>query len=532
MTSPTVPSHILFFGDSLTDEHNVHDLTERTAILTLPVESAGYTEAFTNGAVHAAVATDLLGIGRENYAVGYAHAVGSLTVEEYVSSRLGGQVQGLDPIRPDATEADLDYDLYLGGQVARYRADAETAAPAKGTAAAFLIGLNDYSGFVPSNQLTAPIEAALLVQGVVGNTIRAAEQVAETGVETVLLYTMPSFRFFPLSAQTPDDLLALGDTLVAAHNDLLSRGAGELEDAGVTVGWIDFNRLAGDIMADPGTFGLRPDLFGQPVLLGSGGNPTLVEQPDGSYDGVFVANPAVAGVDRDQIGFFDIVHPTAAVHGMLGAFTAATLTSETHFFGGGNDVVLGGARQDLVLAGAGNDRVLAGARADVVLAGRGDDSVAAGHGDDIVAGGSGNDLLFGGNGNDVLATGAGRDRALGGRGADLLIDGAGLDTLHGGAGADAFVFVDPKLRGAEVSDADGGCMSGDRGADTLYLLLGADTRVAVEAELRDGARVQHLETIGLETHGIERVVFLESAEELAAIETPARIDEAALWGFV
>lgn len=523
---------IVWFGDSLTDPRNVHDLTARTTIVTLPAQSAGYTTAFTNGPVHAEVVTDLLGVEDDNYAVASARAVGRQTVEEYVEERFGGQIEGVDVIRPDAAEADLEFDLNLGGQVDRYLEDAATEDPAADSAAAFLIGLNDYSSFEPGNAFTAPFEAAALVADVVGATVEAAEAVAGTGIETILFYTMPSFRFFPLSTLQSDDLLNLGDQLVQAHNFALAQGADRLEDrADVEVEFIDFARLAREIMSDPETFGLRPDLFDQPLVLGTGANGQLVELPGGGYDVAFEMNPATAGVDPDAIAFMDFVHPSAAVHGILGAFTAASLRSKTDFAGGTDDAVAGTAGCDLVLSGKGDDRIATKAAEDVILAGGGNDGAAAGSGADIVVGGRGRDTLEGGGGADVLADGAGNDLCRGGRGADLLIDGSGLDTLGGGRGRDAFVFVDPTLRPAPTGE-DGGLFLGGRNTDTLYLILDAATRSTVEAELASATGRQSLASIGVETRGIEDFVFLDAEDDLTTIRTGARLEEADLWGLI
>lgn len=521
---------LVWFGDSLTDESNIHDVTERTTIVALPVQSAGYSTAFTNGEVHASFTSDLLAVGHDNYAVGYGHALGSLTVEEYGEDRFGGQIDGLDIFRPDASQEDLDYDLYLGGQVERFLEDTAVEGPVENSAAAFLIGLNDYSEFRPSNQITASVEAAALVAGVVGATVQAASTVAETGVETILFYTMPSFRFFPLSSQQSEDILKLGDQLINAHNTGLEQGAALLErTTDAEVEFIDFNRLADELMDDPETFGLRSDLFDQPALLGTGGNPMLVERQDGTYDATFPANPAVDGVDLDQLAFFDFIHPTAAVHETLGAFTALSLTSKTIFKDGGDDAINGTKRSDLVLSGSGSDRVETGAGNDAILAGLGADTLFAGGGHDIVSGGSGNDFLRGGGGHDVIADGTGDDKSRGGRGNDLLIDGNGFDTLDGGRGEDAFLFVDATLRVGDTEDA-GGVMKGGRGFDTAYFLVEDATREIMEGQIVEGETCQSFASLGLTTKEIESYVFLDPAEDLGVLSAGTRQVEAELWG--
>ncbi len=520
----------IFFGDSLTDPTAIHDLTTRTTIVTIPSPNLGYGRAFSNGDVHADVLTDLLGAASANYAVGGAKALGSLTFEQYVDARIGAQDPGLDVFLPGASLEDLGFDLHFGAQIGRYLSDAAATPPAPGTVAGIFIGLNDYSEFVPSSPETAPAEAAALVQAVVTATISGAAAVAATGVETIALYTMPNFRLFPFSQLQAPEALALGDAVIAAHNAGLVQGAALLEAEGANVEFIDVNRITAEVRADPTTFGFRPELMLQPTILGTGGNPVLVEQPDGSYLGVYPTNPAVAGVDPDQIPFWDLIHPSAALHGVLGVFSAESLTSDTVFLTEENDSHAGTLGDDLVLGGAGNDLIHTRSGNDVILAGTGDDLASGGRGADIVAGGSGRDLLFGGRGDDVLADGAGSDRSVGGAGRDLLIDGLGQDLLCGGAGADAFVFVAATLKGQSL-DGNGGRFHGGAGRDTLYLVVDDALRTVVEAEIVDGAKAQTLASIDVRTCGIERLVLL-GPDDALDIAGGARVDEADLWGLI
>lgn len=520
-------SRIYFFGDSLTDQGRMHDLSAATAVATIPVTGAGYTGAFSNGPVHAEVLAGLLGAEAANYAVGGAKAVGVQTVEDYLTPRLGGQIPGLDIFRDDADPAALATDINLGGQVGAFVGDVlGGAAPPPGAAAAFLVGANDYSEFRPTSPETALAEATALVQAVVGNTIASAAAAVQRGVETVVLYTMPNFRFFPLAGLQTEELLALGDQLIAAHNAGLAQGGkAALEAMGATVEVVALDRMSAEIMADPETFGLDAALFRAPLLLGTGGNPRLVEGPGGEVAAVFAPNPAVAGVDPERVAFIDFAHPGESVHATWGAFGAASLTSETFLMGAGDDRVVGTRGADLVLAGAGDDAISGLAGADVVLAGLGDDRVGGGAGADILSGGAGDDVLCGGCGADVLAGGPGDDRAYGGRGSDALIAAGGFDLLFGGRGDDVFILA----QGA----AEGGRMAGGAGADTLYLVVDAATRAAVEAEWSAGANRQKLDAVGLETSGIETLVFLDpDSDWVLDVATPAPLDQAALWGLL
>lgn len=66
----------------------------------------------------------------------------------------------------------------------------------------------------------------------------------------------------------------------------------------------------------------------------------------------------------------------------------------------------------------------------------------AGAGNDIVFGGAENDLIRGDAGSDLLYGGAGDDTLNGGEGADILMGGAGKDTLYGGTGNDILLGGD------------------------------------------------------------------------------------------
>src|SRR5690606_31848077 len=63
-----------------------------------------------------------------------------------------------------------------------------------------------------------------------------------------------------------------------------------------------------------------------------------------------------------------------------------------------------------------------------------------GSGNDVMDGGAGDDVLSGGSGNDALEGGAGDDILAGGSGNDILHGGLGDDVLTGGEGDDIFVF--------------------------------------------------------------------------------------------
>ena len=104
---------------------------------------------------------------------------------------------------------------------------------------------------------------------------------------------------------------------------------------------------------------------------------------------------------------------------------------------GGNDVIIGADRNDLLSGGLGDD---------VLIGSGGDDALYGGGGNDYLQGGTGNDSLFGGDSNDYLQGGAGNDKLTGGNGADTFAWSSGQDEiLDFEIGTDKIAFNDPSL---------------------------------------------------------------------------------------
>ncbi len=109
--------------------------------------------------------------------------------------------------------------------------------------------------------------------------------------------------------------------------------------------------------------------------------------------------------------------------------------------GQGNDLLNGSAMLTMGISfvargGEGNDIILGGGGDDVLLGEDGRDIILGGNGNDTVFGGDGNDIILGQNGNDTLNGNDGNDIILGGNGNDTIDGGAGFDILNGGAGTD------------------------------------------------------------------------------------------------
>jgi len=519
---------IVYFGDSLTDNGTIFEITSQILAVPFPLASAGYQGVFSDGLVYSQTAPELLGIGEvENFAVGGARALGSRPISE-----IGGGA--LDPLQIPGADPDLlAFDIDFGGQVGRFLAG-ETADPFSGsTTASILIGLNDLAAFAADTGPDPVAAGTALVENIVLTTLGAAQSlVVQGGVDRVVLYTYPDASFFPFSQFLDPALQPLADLLIQGHAAGLEAGAAQLNAAGIETIIVPLAEITGEISADLGTFGfLNPG----PVLFGSATDPTVTVTPDG-IEFSFPENPAVEGLDADQIVFYDLLHPTAATHGIFAAFSEAVLEDETHFLTDDNDRLSGTRDDDFVLAKGGDDHLRTGWGDDVAFGGLGDDVIKAGRGDDIAAGGSGDDHIRGGWGADVVAGNAGDDWLSGGRGNDILIDGLGSDYAFGGRGNDVFLYTEAALIGGETG-SDHDVFFGGWGYDTLYLAVSEDIRADVEADAATSFfGINHIDALNLTLFGIEEIVVVDDRQDLASVSVDGdqedQLAAADLWGLV
>ena len=420
-------------------------------------------------------------------------------------------------------EAVFAHNINLSGQVADLVAATSAQPPSADSALVSLIGLNDLRGLVATFDPGDPADLIGVLQtagGIVQANLAVAHTAFDLGIGTVIFETLPAASFFPVANELPPQLQAIGDAAVDVVNLGLQAGAFALRLQGHDVRVVDTARMADEISADPGTFGFLS--LDEPTLLGNGRG---VE---------FAFNPAAPPLE--QTAFFDVLHPTTNLHGVLGVFSAESLTSRTDFRGGGNDFIIGRSGDDLVLAGAGNDQASLGAGNDILLSGLGNDVADGGQGSDLMAGGAGNDRLSGGVGSDVLAGNAGDDTLNGGAGHDALIDGLGSDTLSGGAGDDWFFATQAQLLGGSGTDIDH--FDGGAGFDTLALLLAPATLAVEQAAVADFVPGQSFtfSSMNLTITGIERIVlttqFGFDDVPLPGGDLGERLHEADLFGFV
>ena len=318
------------------------------------------------------------------------------------------------------------------------------------------------------------------------------------------------------------DMVDAGDNAAGTDDDVIDAGAG---DDRVLAGAGDDTVYGGD-GADTLDGGADDDSLeggeGADSILGGDGNDTVRAgngddtviggAGDDSLFG-FTGNDSVSGGDGN-----DFINTRAETgvgvpdRGYPGFYTGDTDTAndrDTVDGGAGNDTILTGDDNDLVMGGLGADSIDGGFDDDTLLGQAGNDTILGNEGRDSIDGGAGDDLIYGGltlgeadalnltddvdlvpdNNIDTLFGGDGNDTIYGMDDADVLYGGSGNDLLDGGidndsvfgeAGADTLIggHGDDVLDGGSGDDS----VTGGAGNDTLTGGDPADTPPALAPE--------------------------------------------------
>lgn len=504
---------IVFFGDSLSDSGNFYDQTDGILPGFARDEIGDADGQISNGLVWTQQIDAVIGSeGVINYAVAGAEASGTQAIGDFLGESFPPFLFLVD--RDDPV---LDWDMNLGAQVDRFLAD--TAGEDLGAySAVIMIGGNDFANL----DLTGSIEDTLAIaqpvaDAVLENTMSAVTELLEaagTGVDHVVVVSMPPFSFFPAFAadQTPEALEEY-DALIAEMNAGIEASITDINDGlggdSPAVVYVDFSQFSDAIADDPTAFGLIA-----PTSL------TLFDDAG-----------VLAEFDDDQVMFWDSIHPTEATHGVIAGFTAAAIDgSVVSFSDEADDILLGGADGAVVFAYGGDDSVLTTDGDDIVFGGSGDDELIGFRGDDQLSGGTEADILRGRLGEDVLDGGQDDDVLYGSFGDDVIIDGNGSDFGLGGRGDDTFIWVEESLMGGIGGSTD--LLFGQGGFDALYVVLSDESFAEYsEALAGDGQEAALLE-LGIAAFGMEDVIVLEERAGLDVLSDQEWFASADLWGLV
>ena len=184
----------------------------------------------------------------------------------------------------------------------------------------------------------------------------------------------------------------------------------------------------------------------------------------------------------------------------------------------GDDVFVGDANDEFILALAGNDDVSGGDGVDTIEGNTGDDTLSGGAGNDVLAGGGDTDTIFGGAGNDVLSSDRldedanwtrGEGEGLSGGEGDDLIYISGEDEATGGDGADLFGVIATGEDPALITDFE-------VGVDEIKIYVegldAAENGPVVRSEIDEGA---NLTTVSLDGAAVVQLNGQFTPENLA-----------------
>ena len=317
-------SNIYAFGDSLTDIGNVFNATTFTQKLfalfgvdtpVLPPSPPYFEGRFSNGQIWIDNLADELDI--------------DLTPATELSFTSPGGIPSPVTIIDGIPQISPFFDGVTGDRSVNFAyGSATTGAIGTGEFAETVPGMNRQVDFLVSDLMqsnqTADSDALYVLWGgsndylftnaqveeTVGNIENQIDSLYDTGAREFLVVNVPDLALLP-EANNPN-LPVSPEQLserVNAHNSLLDSTVEELETnlTGIDITILDVDSLFNDIAGNPEEFGLTN--VTEPFL-----DPTTLAPTEG-------ANP-------DEYFFFDTVHPTATVHGILSDFALETLAIE------------------------------------------------------------------------------------------------------------------------------------------------------------------------------------------------------------
>ena len=365
-----------FLGDSLSDTGNFFNLTNGL-IPNAPLYEPG---RFSNG-----------NIWVDNLAEEFDLNISPFTEidpnNNGVNFAIGGATSGatnLDPTAPGLTQQIDALEFLIQNQSSEEVVDDDLF---------FLwIGANDYFSFIEDDPTTpdiietnfpdTPQQTQAALDEVNTNIFQGIEDIIDLGGENIFVFNLPDLAKTPLGLSLESEDQEKLSELTAIHNDLLRETVEEFEGSysDVNFTYIDISKLFNDILENPGEFGFT--------------NVTDGYTKTDLYTGILDPTPTNPGADPDSYLFWDSVHPTTALHGVIADYVETMIP-----------IILTGGNKKDILNGNNGDDLLFGGEDDDLLFGGGGDDILAGDGNSIetlITGASGVDSLIGGNGEDIF----------------------------------------------------------------------------------------------------------------------------------
>ena len=180
----------------------------------------------------------------------------------------------------------------------------------------------------------------------------------------------------------------------------------------------------------------------------------LVLQNSGFISGrtyaINLASSDLSDLNRINNSGIIAVQPTSTIdkaiscNGTLRLVNTGTILGNVDL-GDGHDVVdnRAGTISGSIFLDDGNNLFLGGALGEDIIAGSGLDTLRGEAGDDVMQSGFGDDSVRGGSGDDQIRASFGSDQIHGGLGDDTIEGGNETDLMNGGSGNDVFVFIAP-----------------------------------------------------------------------------------------
>jgi len=151
---------------------------------------------------------------------------------------------------------------------------------------------------------------------VVGNIVDAVLRLADRGARRFVLPNLPALGRSPLAsfADPTGTLAAALNSLTGFHNIVLAGAIADLNASGLDATPVDIAALFDAVLSDPAAFGFNN------VTV-----PCLIQMPDLTRVPTGACPPDGDSFDATGVFFWDLLHPTTAVHRLIAATALGAL---------------------------------------------------------------------------------------------------------------------------------------------------------------------------------------------------------------